>query len=85
MINRYCENCGKILNKKTLICEACGTDYNEKPKCDHFYDFFAYMDEPRTCSTTLVFRCSKCKEEIKLNCDPNMFRHPTGGRAIYER
>lgn len=28
MINRYCENCGKILNKKTLICEACGMNIN---------------------------------------------------------
>ena len=37
MINKYCENCGKIINRKTLICDACGTDYNEKPACEHFF------------------------------------------------
>jgi hypothetical protein len=29
MINRYCENCGKILNKKTLICEAYFEDHHD--------------------------------------------------------
>lgn len=72
MINRYCENCGKILNKKTLICEACGTDYNEKPQCNHFFTKWCYTEEPIYGTAKLVFRCSKCKETIELNCSLDM-------------
>lgn len=39
MINKYCENCGKILNKNTLICDACGTDYNDCPNCEYKKQF----------------------------------------------
>ena len=37
-----CINCGKWVSDKTLICDACGTDYreNKEPQCDHVYDKF---------------------------------------------
>ena len=69
MINRYCENCGKILNKKTLICDACGTDYNEKPKCEHLFNQYTLIPNQREQTYTLGFRCQKCRETIELNCD----------------
>jgi len=81
MINKYCENCGKILNKKTLICDACGTDYNEKPPCDHFFDKYILQPEFRSVSFILGFKCKKCGEIVKLNCDEQMIFRLTGGGA----
>ena len=81
MINKYCENCGKIINKKTLICDACGTDYNEKPACEHFYNHYMLMPEPKTASFILGFKCRKCHDTIKLNCDEDMILRLTGGKA----
>ena len=79
MINKYCENCGKILNKDTLICDACGTDYNERPKCEHFYT--NYMIEPIELDNTvnIHFKCGKCKESIILKCDIDLLISLTGG------
>ncbi len=73
MINRYCENCGKILNKKTLICEACGTDYNEKPECDHIYNEYMICEEPLGMKIMLHFRCEKCNEVTVIPCRESMF------------
>ena len=72
MINKYCENCGKLLNKNTLICDACGTDYNGKPICEHLYD--KYMIVPHEIDQTiwLHLRCSKCKESTALICSRGM-------------
>lgn len=78
MINRYCENCGKILNKQTLICDACGTDYNEKPKCDHVYNEFMIQEEFRDMNILLLFRCEKCKEVTVIPCRESMFHQLIG-------
>lgn len=67
-----CVNCGKIVSPQTLICDACGTDYNEKPKCEHFYTEFKYARYPIQCSIQLLLRCEKCKEVTLLNCSENM-------------
>ena len=86
MINRYCENCGKILNKSTLICDACGTDYNDYPKCEHIYS--KYMIEPVGLDNTvnIHFKCAKCKETISLKCEIdlliNLARGKEGGLLI---
>lgn len=72
MINRYCENCGKILNKQTLICDACGTDYNEKPECDHVYNEFMIHEEFRDMKIKFLFRCEKCKEVTAIPCRESM-------------
>lgn len=49
-MKKFCEGCGKVINPQTLICDACGTDYNEKPQCDCLYDQMAlleFIDEHR--------------------------------------
>lgn len=78
MINRYCENCGRILNKQTLICEACGTDYNEKPQCDHVYNKYMICEEPIDDTVWVHFRCRKCDEVTVIPCERNMFYHLSG-------
>jgi len=69
-----CVNCGKLLNMKTLICDACGTDYNEKPQCDHVYDQWEIASSPMEFHCDLYLKCSKCGEFVKLKCDPYMLR-----------
>ena len=69
--NMFCENCGKRLDK-TLICSACGTDYNEKPVCDHFFTRFTFTTDFKKCSTKLCLQCEKCLEIVTLNCSEGM-------------
>lgn len=74
MIKKFmCENCGKLVNPKTLICDACGTDYNEKPKCEHFYNkYYAYRNI-KDCSVILSLKCERCGEVTDLKCSEEMF------------
>lgn len=72
-MRRDCVNCGKIINPKTLICDCCGTDYNEKPKCEHLYTEWNFAPNPRTNSAVLMFKCEKCNEVITLNCSDRMW------------
>ena len=72
-MRRDCVNCGKIINPKTLICDCCGTDYNDKPKCEHFYTKWMHMPNPIECADLLMFKCEKCNEVITLNCSVNMY------------
>lgn len=68
-----CVNCGKIVSPQTLICDACGTDYNEeKPKCEHFYTEWKWNQDPLHCSIILLLKCEKCKEVTLLNCSKDM-------------
>ncbi len=78
---QVCENCGKIINPNTLICDACGTDYNEKPKCEHFYTKWNFAPNPINCSAVLMFKCEKCNEVITLNCSETMCRDMFRGRV----
>ena len=68
-----CVNCGKIVNPNTLICDACGTDYNEKPKCDHFYTEFMYERLPINRSVVVMLKCGRCGEITSLNCSEELF------------
>ena len=71
---RECANCGKLL-PPSLVCVCCGTDYNEKPKCDHVYDRWEVdSGSPMEFHCNLYLRCGKCGELIKLKCDPYMFK-----------
>lgn len=62
----YCKNCGKIINPKTLICDACGTDYNEKPRCEHLCDKVGISFDMLEFRGTLSFKCQKCGELLKI-------------------
>jgi len=75
MTIKYCECCGKPLNKRTLICDACGTDYNEKTVCDHVFDEFEMCDDPLNLITNLFFKCEKCGEVISLKCNSRLIRN----------
>ena len=68
---RECINCGKVL-PPSLVCVCCGTDYNEKPKCEHFYTEWSFMPNPKECADILMFKCEKCGEVITLNCSESM-------------
>ena len=69
---KYCKNCGKLINPSTLVCNACGTDYNDKPKCKHFYTKWMREPNPQECAELLMFKCNKCGEVITLNCSDRM-------------
>ena len=73
-----CENCGKLVDPDTLICDACGTDYNEKPKCEHFYSKWIWTPNPKECAILMMFKCEKCNEVITLNCSESMCRDMFG-------
>lgn len=65
----YCKNCGKLLNPQTLICDACGTDYNEtpkKPECEHIYDKVCFAADTLRCCDTLIFKCAMCGALLKV-------------------
>jgi hypothetical protein len=68
---RECVNCGKPL-PPSLVCVCCGTDYNEKPKCEHFYTEWIFEPNPKECAGIFMFKCGKCGEVIKLNCSERM-------------
>lgn len=69
---KLCINCGKINNPETLFCDACGTDYNVKPKCEHLYTEWRYADDPIKQCVRLLLKCGKCDEVITLTCSENM-------------
>lgn len=69
-----CVNCGKILNPQTLICDACGTDYNEKTKCEHIYDMWEIVPNPRECAYDLYLFCGNCGETTVLKCSEGLGR-----------
>ncbi len=69
-----CVNCGKILNLQTLICDACGTDYNPKPKCDHIYDHWEIIPKSLECAYDLMFLCQNCGEITKVRCTEGLAR-----------
>lgn len=67
-MNTICNNCGRPINRKTLICEYCGTDYNEYdpvPKCEHVYDKVYACQNIKDLTTNLTFHCKNCGEEAK--------------------
>ena len=68
-----CVNCGKIVNSSTLICDACGTDYNDKPKCEHLYDKYFVRENPLNLTIELSFKCEHCGETTTLICEKRMF------------
>lgn len=68
----FCVNCGKILNPKTLVCDACGTDYNDKPKCEHFYTKYFFERDLIKCSVDWCLKCEKCGEVTRFACSENM-------------
>ena len=72
-MTRLCENCGKILNPRTLICDACGTDYNEKPKCEHFYTKYHMNQDIKHCAIRLELKCERCGETTVLNISEYAF------------
>lgn len=74
MINRFCENCGKKLDK-TLICSACGTDYNEKPVCEHVFNSYMLNEDARNCYYKLYLKCEECDEIIELHVTRGMLRY----------
>lgn len=69
-----CVNCGKIVSEKTLICDACGTDYNKKPKCEHFYNQYCACRNLKDCSVILSLKCKRCGEVTDLKCSEEMFK-----------
>ena len=71
---KYCKNCGKLINPSTLVCDACGTDYNEEPNCEHFFTDWKYARNPLENSTCLLFKCSKCNKVVLMNCSDDMIR-----------
>lgn len=75
---RECVNCGKLL-PPSLVCVCCGTDYNEKPKCEHFYTDWIWTPNPKECAVLMMFKCEKCNEVITLNCSDSIFRKMFGG------
>lgn len=74
MINRFCENCGKKLDK-SLICSACGTDYNEKPVCEHLFDSYMLDKNYIQDFYNLHLKCEKCNDVISLRITPGMLRY----------
>lgn len=78
---KYCKNCGKLINPSTLVCDACGTDYNEKPKCEHFYTKWSFVPNPKECAGLFMFKCEKCNEVITLNCSERVW-HDIFGRGV---
>lgn len=68
-----CVNCGKIVNPNTLICDACGTDYNDKPKCDHLYEKYFVERNPLNLTIELSLKCGRCGEITTLICKERMF------------
>lgn len=85
MINKYCENCGKLLNKHTLICDACGTDYNEKPECEHLYDKYMIVPHEMDQTIWLHLRCSKCNEVTALICSRGMIADLVTNGSVFHR
>lgn len=77
---RECANCGKVL-PPSLVCVCCGTDYNEKPKCEHFYTKWTFAPNPIECTGVLMFKCEKCNEVITLNCSESMCLDMFGRRV----
>ena len=73
MTIKYCECCGKPINNRTLICDACGTDYNEKPICEHIYGMIEMCDDPKYLLTHLYLKCEKCGEVTSLKCNSRLF------------
>jgi hypothetical protein len=71
---KYCKNCGKLINPSTLVCDACGTDYNDKPKCEHFYTDWVYDPDPVHLTVKFMLRCGKCHETIMVECSENMIK-----------
>lgn len=71
-MRRDCVNCGKIINPKTLICDCCGTDYNEKPKCEHLYTEWKYSEDPIHNGFKIWLKCERCGEFTELNCSKDL-------------
>ena len=65
-MKKHCDGCGKVINPKTLICDACGTDYNEKPQCNCLYSEVAFYEEPIQCCRVLLFKCKKCGNVLNV-------------------
>ena len=78
MFNIFCVNCGKRLDN-TLICTACGTDYNLKPKCEHLFDSYMLNEDVIHDYYDLHLKCKKCNEVITLNITKGLCR------CIFER
>ena len=71
---RYCKNCGKLINPSTLVCDACGTDYNDKPKCNHLYSRLAFSDDAVRCCGTILFQCRYCGYVLKVPVETAIVR-----------
>lgn len=72
-----CENCGRPINRKTMACEFCGTDYKEYnpiPECEHVYDKIYACQDIKDLTTLLTFHCKRCGEEVTLKCEDYMIR-----------
>ena len=75
MDNTVCSNCGRPINHKTLICEYCGTDYNEYdpvPECEHVYNRVFVTRNIKDLTCDLIFQCKHCGEEVTLKCEDYM-------------
>ena len=77
---KICEGCGKLINPQTLICDYCGRDYNEKPKCDCLYDQIGFWEDTIRCCGTLGFRCKKCGNILKVNVTESLISYLERGR-----
>lgn len=76
-----CSNCGRPINKTTLVCEYCGSDYNEysaEPICDHVYNEYFLDMSPRNLNVNLHLKCEKCGEIVDLHITQGLIRDLTG-------
>lgn len=63
-----CKNCGKNIDDRNPVCPMCGTDYREKPICEHIYDKVEIYRDFKNCCEILNFWCVKCGHIEKIKC-----------------
>lgn len=67
-----CINCGKIINPRTLICDACGTNYGEE--CEHLFSEYRYTTNPIDRTVLVLLKCSKCENITHILCTEDMIK-----------